>query len=233
MNEIFRQEKKYLLSLDQYYKLSHQLSQFLMEDKHNQGGGYQIRSLYFDTVDDKDFDDKVSGVELRRKIRLRTYMDIAEKQSAVLEMKQKQGELQKKRSLVVSKDEAKSLIQRNFSVLLKYEDDFAVECYSLMNSMCYMPRTVVDYQRKAFVAQGNNIRITFDHHIKATESNFDIFDENLLQYPVWDPYVVVLEVKFNGFLLSYIKDALRDCGVGETSFSKYCLARAVSTHYRY
>lgn len=231
MNEVFRQEKKYLLSLDQYYKLSHYLSQFLVEDKHNQGEGYHIRSLYFDTIDDKDFDDKVSGVELRRKIRLRTYR--AEQQSAALEMKQKQGELQKKRSLIVSKEDAREIIKRNYSVLLKYEDDFAVECYSLMNSMCYLPKTVVDYQRRAFVADGNNIRITFDHHMRGTESNFDIFDEKLVEYPVWDPYVVVLEVKFNGFLLSYIKDALRDCGVGETSFSKYCLARAVSTHYRY
>ena len=116
---------------------------------------------------------------------------------------------------------------------MKYKDDLATECYGLMNTMCYLPKTVVDYQRKAFVAQGNNIRITLDHNIRATESNFNIFDENLLQYPVWNPYVVVLEVKFNGFLLSYIKDALKECGVGELSISKYCLARTVSTHYRY
>ena len=175
MNEVFRQEKKYLLSLDQYYKLSQKLPKILAQDKNNQGEGYGIRSLYFDSIDDKDFEDKVSGVELRRKIRLRTYLQ--EKDMAVLEMKQKQGELQKKRSLIVSKEDAMEIIGKNYSVLLKYKDDLATECYGLMNTMCYLPKTVVDYQRKAFVAQGNNIRITLDHNIRATESNFNIFDE--------------------------------------------------------
>lgn len=44
-----------------------------MEDKHNGAGGYRIRSLYFDTLDDNDYRDKLDGMELRRKIRLRNY----------------------------------------------------------------------------------------------------------------------------------------------------------------
>lgn len=231
MNEVLRQEKKYLLTLEQYYELSHRIGQFMHEDVHNKGDGYRIRSLYFDTIDDKDFCEKEAGIQIRRKIRLRNYG--AESKDAVLEMKQKQGEMQKKRSLHMKKEDAVRLLHREYGVLLKYSEDFAMECYALMNSLCYIPKTVVEYKRQAFVARENAIRITFDHHLTGTESNFDIFSPKLLQYPVMDPYLVVLEVKFNGFLLSYMKDALRDCGIGETSVSKYCLARSVSTHYHF
>lgn len=37
MNEVLRQEKKFLISLDQYYELSHKVSQVMHGDEHNQG----------------------------------------------------------------------------------------------------------------------------------------------------------------------------------------------------
>lgn len=231
MNQVLRQEKKYLLTLEQYYRLSHRIGHLICEDTHNTGDGYCIRSLYFDTIEDKDFCEKEAGVLLRRKIRLRNYG--ADSDTAMLEMKQKQGNLQRKRSLCMRKEDAKRLIQRDYTVLQKYKEEFAAECYSLMTSLCYTPKTVVEYRRRAFIAKENSIRITFDHHITGTESNYDIFSPVLLQYPILEPYLVVLEVKFNAFLLSYIKDALRECGLGETAVSKYCLARAVSVHYHF
>ena len=54
-----------------------------------------------------------------------------------------------------------------------------------------------------------------------------------MENPILDPCLVVLEVKFNGFLLGYIKDMLEECNASELSVSKYCLGRAVSKHYRF
>lgn len=229
MNEVLRQEKKFLITLPQYYRYSNHLSQILDLDKNSQGNGYLIRSLYFDTLEDNDYHEKEDGVELRRKIRLRNYG--ADMPFAVLEMKQKQGALQKKRSLRMNKDDAKRMIVGDYSVLLKYEEPFAAECFSLMNLQCYRPKTVITYLRKAFVAKENKIRITFDHDIKGTESCFDIFSDKLLEYNLLDPYLVVLEVKYNGFLLGYIKDMLRECDTSELSVSKYCLGRVISKNY--
>jgi len=96
---------------------------------------------------------------------------------------------------------------------------------------CYRPKAVVSYQRKGFVADENDIRITFDHHIVGTESNFDIFSKDLVENPVFDPFLVVMEVKFNGFLLSYIKDIINEVNVSELAVSKYCLGRAVGKNY--
>ena len=44
---------------------------------------------------------------------------------------------------------------------------------------------------------------------------------------------MVLEVKYNGFLLSYIKDMLERCNASELSVGKYSLSRAVSKHYQF
>lgn len=231
MNEVLRQEKKFLISLDQYYKLSSRVKEIVKEDPNNRGEGYTIRSLYFDSLDNRDYQEKEDGVELRRKIRLRNYG--ADSTFAKLEMKQKQGAMQKKRSLTMSREDAQALIRRDYSVLLKYEDPFAAECFWMMNQFCYLPRAVIEYKRKAFMAEENSIRITFDHHITGTESNMDLFSGELLQNPLMDPYLAVLEVKFNGFLLEYIKDILEDAGTGELAVSKYCLGRAVSMHYHF
>ena len=88
MNEVYRKEKKFLISLDEYIKKRHMLSQVLKPDAHSAADGYMIRTLYFDTVFDEDFDDKLAGIETRRKIRLRIYD--TESDFAMLEMKQKQ-----------------------------------------------------------------------------------------------------------------------------------------------
>ncbi len=53
----------------------------------------------------------------------------------------------------------------------------------------------------------------------------------MIPFQVLDPYLVVLEVKYNGFLLSYIKDILQEVDKTETSVSKYCLGRTISKHF--
>ena len=231
MNEVFRQEKKFMITQKQLYELSFELMHVMQEDPHNCTDGYPIRSLYFDSLDDRDYQEKEDGVELRRKIRLRNYGPATP--FAMLEMKQKQGAVQKKRSLKMERDDAERLIRRDYGVLRKYSEPFAGECYAVMQMYCYLPRAVVEYRRKAFVAKENRIRVTFDHHIIATEACFDIFSDRLPENSVLNPYLAVLEVKYNGFLLSYIKDMIKKCNESETSVSKYCLSRTISRHYNF
>lgn len=231
MNEVMRQEKKFLITLPQMHVLGGRLAQVMAEDPHNRGDGYPIRSLYFDTLDNMDFQEKEDGVEVRRKIRLRNYGP--DTPFAMLEMKQKQGANQKKRSLRLPREDAVRLTRGDYGALLRQDNPFAAECYALMHTRVYLPRAVVEYRRRAFIAKENKIRVTFDHHIIATESRFDIFAADLLQNSVLDPGLVVLEVKFNGFLLSYIKDLLRGCDEFEQSVGKYSLSRSLSMHYSF
>ena len=226
MNEVLRQEKKYAINAADGAALRQRLGPVMLGDAHNGAHGYVIRSLYFDTPDDQDFQDKVDGLELRRKLRLRTYSPQSD--FAMLEMKQKQGPYQRKRSLRLAREDAQRLCRGDYRPLQKMADPFAAECYGLMHCRCYRPRAVVEYRRQAYIARENHIRITLDSQIAATESRWDLFDARLPLYPVLDPFQLVLEVKYNGFLLSYIKDLLDLVGRPELSVSKYCLARSVS-----
>ncbi len=229
MNEVLRQERKFLINAVHRLKIISLLESIMAEDTHNGINGYLIRSLYFDTPEDRDYNEKIDGLEVRRKIRLRIYDP--DSRFAMLEIKQKQGSDQRKRSLRINRNDAEELISGNYSCLLSYKDVFAAECFYLMNSKCYRPKSIVEYCRKAYIAKENDIRITLDSDIRATESNYDIFSDNLLMYPVFEQFNTVLEVKYNGFLLSYIKDLIKETDCSETSVSKYCLSRKVGLQF--
>ncbi len=230
MNKVLREEKKFLINIADFRSTSARLEKVMRQDVHNGVHGYMIRSLYFDTPYDTDFFEKQAGVELRRKIRLRCYNP--NDGFAMLEMKQKQGSRQLKRSLRVSREDAERLIDGDYEPLVKYKEPFAAEIYGMMRTRAYIPKAIVQYNRKAFIAKENRIRVTFDNRVTATESCFDLFSERLNMNPVLDPYNVVLEVKFNGFLLNYIQSMINCIDKSELSVSKYVLARqnAYQTH---
>lgn len=223
MIEVLRREEKYPLSVIDMSNYKAKFSAVLMPDKFSANGSYMVRSLYFDTPDDKDFFDKLKEQNLRRKIRLRIYSPYDTK--AKLELKQKENIFQKKRSLTISREDAVELINSNYSVLLKYDDDFAREIYSIMCMYAYKPKSIVEYQRYALMAKENNIRLTFDSEIRATESSFDLFSENLPLNPVFPKDKIVFEVKYDKFLLGYISEIISTINVKNITSSKYCLSR--------
>lgn len=220
---VLRQERKFSIHAPEHLTLKARLQKTLREDKHNGSDGYFIRSLYFDTLDDRDFREKMDGIELRRKIRLRMYDP--DSPVAYLEMKQKQGSYQLKRSLPISREDALRLTMGDYHPLLHYKQDFAAECYGALTMHSYRPKIIIEYQRTAFYLPENDIRITFDHTIQATSFCGHFFEKKPIYYPVIHPASVVLEVKYQHFLLSYIKDALATCNKSETAISKYVLAR--------
>lgn len=231
MKRVLRQEKKYLLTYDSFSKNNFYFKKILHEDLHNDSCGYTIRSLYFDTLNDDDFYNKIDGLELRRKIRLRIYS--TNDDFAYLELKQKQGNYQEKRSLKIKREDAISLINKKYEVLLKYPDSFAKEMYGIMSTYYYVPKTINQYKRVAYVVKENSIRLTFDKDIRATETSFDLFNPNLLLNPVFNQNLVVFEVKYNGFLLSYVKDIIKNVDLIQTPISKYCLGRTNTIKYVY
>lgn len=231
MRKVMRKEKKFLLNLASAKQAECNLAAILAADPHNGFHGYPVRSLYFDTLHDRDYAEKLFGTDPRRKVRLRIYDPTAD--FALLELKQKQGDNQLKRSLPLCRAEAERLIACDYSVLRNRPEPFAAEMYAFMSINGYRPKCIVEYDRTAFVAKENKIRVTLDRNIRATEANMNIFDSQLCLYPVFDPFNVVLEVKFNGFLLSYIKTVLNGIDKSELSVSKYCLARYVRMGFQF
>lgn len=220
---VIRREQKYVLNLMQAESLYHRLCMVLQGDPYNGNKPYLVRSLYFDTLENKDYEEKMGGIEERKKIRLRVYD--ADSDTAKLELKEKQGQDQVKRSMTISRDDARRLTDGEYDALDKYESELAQDIKNRMEVGRYRPACIVEYQRRAFAVPTNDIRITFDSNIASNEGNFDLFDKALQTYPVTPPDSVCLEVKYNHFLLHYIKEMLRLDSAEETSNSKYCLAR--------
>ena len=231
MRSVARKERKYLTEVVQAKRLEPLLSEVLSPDPHNGPNGYPVRSLYFDTEHDRDYVEKLFGLDPRRKVRLRIYDPDGD--FALLEMKQKQGENQVKRSLPLNRDEAERLIAGNARFLLSRPEPFAAEIYAFIAINGYRPKAIIEYDRMAFIAKENRIRITLDRRIRATEASTNLFDSKLCLYPVLDPFNVVVEVKYNGFLLSYIKDLLAPLDKSELAVSKYCLGRSVRMGYQF
>lgn len=69
MREVLRQEKKYLMTYGQFRSLDGILSSLLHVDENGGKNGYMVRSLYFDTLQERDYYEKEDGLEIRRKIR--------------------------------------------------------------------------------------------------------------------------------------------------------------------
>lgn len=222
---VARREIKYLLDHATVCSLQRKLGMVLPVDRQKTQGGYLVRSLYFDTVYDKDYYDKIDGLEMRRKIRLRIYS--SEDITAKLEVKEKQGGDQWKRSATLSKEDARLLIAGDYQTLRqKNLSPFLQTVLQKMETEAYLPKTIVEFRRLAFIGKSNDTRITFDSQLKATEANFDLFSPQLSLYPIL--YPVILEVKYNHFLLSYIKQLLNLADQTPVATSKYALARQIS-----
>lgn len=220
---VMRTEKKYSITWEQQNVMVHLLSSIMQADENSVAGGYLVRSLYFDSIYDDDYFDKIDGLEFRKKIRLRIYSSWQE--HVKLELKQKQGAAQRKKSLLITRTLAEEMIQGNYLGLLELDSGLAAEFYQLLETGVYRPKCIVEYYRRAFAETSNNTRITFDSEIRASHACEDFFKEDISLLPVWNE--PVLEVKYNGFLLSNIKQLLDFADASELAISKYMMCRQI------
>ena len=224
MLDVSRKELKYMIGTEEVYYYKDRLEKIMDADPHNRDGGYTIRSLYFDTLNDKDYYEKLDGVDNRKKIRIRIYdgsTDVIK-----LELKSKDSDFQRKRSLSLSKEEADMMIDGDYEFLLDRPESFAHGMFSLLTTKGYRPKCIVEYDRLAFMNEVNDIRLTFDMRLRGLEDPQEFFTARTDTYQVCDPSQTTLEVKYNGFLFTYIKDTLDIVNRPRISNSKYVRARA-------
>ena len=229
---VYRSENKYIITLPEMKELMMKFDSFLKRDDSSKGGGYIVRSLYFDSINNEDFDSKLAGENIRKKIRIRVYDPKSKK--CKLEMKEKIGDNQHKISLWITKSDAISLTKGEYGVLTKYFETSpdTIKIYSTMNLGCYRPVVMVEYNRLAFMHDLYNTRITFDYNIKSSETNFDLFDTGIMYQQIsFDN--IILEVKYNETLLDFISKLLKPYMLNRESVSKYCMGRKVFYDFNY
>ena len=221
----YRHELKYYITLGEYELLQRKLSLTMERDafaKKN-GGEYFIRSLYFDDRDDSAFREKLSGIDERDKFRIRIY-DMRD-DVIKLECKHKSNGYIKKQSIGLSRKEYEKLISGDRLFLLNRPEPFARRMYLEFAQRALKPAVIVDYTREAFVFPMEDVRVTFDKNVRTGLRSVAMFNAGIPTYPVIDDYGMVLEIKFNRFLPTYIRSLLQLEASQRSAISKYVLCR--------
>ena len=222
-----RHELKFFISPSQYYLLSGALRNVLQKDPNGdrERNEYAIRSLYFDTVFDSALYDKLNGVQNRDKYRIRiyNYSDSVIK----LECKTKIGTLISKRSLSIPRDLAEQLIAGDPTGLEATRSGRLDDVFREMTLHMLHPVVLVDYVREAYMHPAEEVRITFDKHLRSGLRSVELFDPNVPVVPPFDHDEMILEVKYNRVLPTYIRDLLSAfCGNAvQSAISKYTWCR--------
>ena len=226
----YRVENKYIVSNKDIALIKGRLNGFLPRDSHQFGESYLIRSLYFDTYDEKCISENDSGVDDRKKYRIRTY---GESDGFIrLEIKEKRNSLTKKSSCVITRDEAKVLALRDcFSDNIPEFGERRVLNEFLLERKCngLLPKAVIEYERSAYVYKIGNVRITIDQNISASGDLCSFFlpkTDGLI--PVTPKDLHILEVKYDEFIPDYIAQVLELGSLERTAFSKFYLGDLLS-----
>ena len=218
----YRHEWKHEISYADMLVLRQRLSAIMKKDSHAIDGKYLIRSLYFDNASDKALREKIDGVNIREKFRIRYYNnDIS---LIHLEKKSKVNGLCSKDSATISAEQAQAIVDGNYDWMISCGVPLVQELYSKMMSQGLRPKTIVDYLREPFVFAPGNVRVTLDYDIRTGLDCTDFLNLKCITVPAGDA-PIILEVKWDEYLPDIIRDAvqLQNCRVG--AFSKYAVCR--------
>lgn len=218
----YRHEWKHEINYLDSLTLRTRLSAVMDLDPHAKDGGYFIRSLYFDNNNDKALREKLDGVNNREKYRIRFYN--FDTSYIVLEKKTKVNGLSSKESCELSKEEAQKIVDGDISWMPSSDRTLCVELYSKMIFEGLKPMSVVDYDRIPYVYAPGNVRVTIDYNIRTGLKNTDFLNSNLVTIPAGES-PMILEVKWDEFLPTIIRDVVGVPGRRSASFSKYAQSR--------
>lgn len=219
---IWRHEWKHEINVSDIVMLRKRLRAVMQVDPHAVDGKYEIRSLYFDTPTDKALREKIDGVDRREKFRLRYYNKNISR--IYLEKKTKCNGLGNKQSTSMSSDEVQSILENYCRWMLDSGRPLLEELYCKMKFQRLRPRTIVDYTREPFIYVPGNVRVTLDHHIRTGLYGIDFLNPEAVTIPAGDA-PAILEVKWDTFLPSIIRDIVQLEGRHTSAFSKYAACR--------
>ena len=144
MLSVLRSELKYWISYADSLRLQAEIEKLLLPDRYSEEGFYRVRSLYFDSLNQKDYVEKLDGAERRKKIRMRIYDESAD--VVKLECKQKSGALQHKESLLIGRQNARRIMEGDYGSLLEEPEEPAWRLYCDLTLGCYRPAVVIEYE---------------------------------------------------------------------------------------
>lgn len=188
-------------------------------DAHGERGSYRIRSLYFDDYQKSALRENESGVDNRKKFRIRAYDNIGERIS--LEIKYKRWGKTHKDSCLITPQLCTKLLNGERIPFEKGQPAPLNLLYTEMETKHLRPRVIIEYERTAFVYPAGNVRVTFDRNIAFSDRIGDFMQDSIPLTPVQGKGRHVLEVKYDELLPDFIAQTLELNALERTSFSKF------------
>lgn len=229
-----RYELKYVASQPEFHHLEERLREVMDIDRHARDGGYRVNSLYYDTRDFAAYFEKLDGIDLRTKVRLRYYGDIVSRadlaEAAVfLEAKHRLDQHTRKERLRLSGEQAARLAGRPVLAPLEEGDDpgESHEPLSYLERVTMNrnlePKCIISYYRQPFTCPINpRLRVTCDNDVRVLGPG-DIYRSPVEEgVRILPESLCVVEVKFDWAIPTWILEIIRDCGLQIRRFSKYC-----------
>lgn len=218
----FRHEWKHEINYSDLLIIRQRLRAVAKPDENAVNGRYMIRSLYFDSPTDKVLREKLNGQMYREKFRIRYYNGNTD--DIILEKKSKYNTLGTKEKTSLSIPQAQAITANDYFWMHENKDPLISELYYKMTTQGLRPKTIVDYIREPFVYAPGNVRVTMDYDIRTGLRCTDFLNPDCpMISPVDAP--IILEVKWDAFLPSVIRDAVQLPGRFTESFSKYSVCR--------
>ena len=218
----YRHEVKHEISNLDMLILRQRLRAVMKPDSHAKDGQYEIRSLYFDNMDDKALREKLDGVSVREKYRIRMYNN--DPSVIRLERKFKHGGLGYKDCAMLNREQAGRIAGGDIHWMAAGADEVLLRFYTCIRNEGLAAMVIVDYIREPFVFIPGNVRVTLDYNIRTALGCTDFFNPRCPTVPVTGS-PCILEVKWDNFLPDVIRDMVQ---LGErhgTAYSKYAACR--------
>lgn len=223
-----RHEYKFFVNEVDIALLQSRIEPLMEKDIHTGTSGiYQIRSVYFDDYWDTCYRQNEDGTDPRGKWRIRIYDGSDERIS--LEHKIKEKGMTRKESARITREWAEGFLQ---GIPLDMREASSQDAAALVQKFSglmmvrrLLPRTIVEYERTPYVEKNGNVRVTIDRNIASGGCMEEFFERDIGKRPIMPAGRHVLEIKYDEYLPSYLKEQLELGNLRQTTFSKYYLCR--------
>ena len=217
MIEIFeRQEKKYLLSTNQYMKLLNRINKYIIKDKYYESN---ICNIYFDNNNFELIKKSIEKPIYKEKIRLRSYKVPNINDKVFLEVKKKYKETTNKRRISITLQEFNEYYNNN--KIPKCNKQIFKEIDYIIKHNNLKPMVFLAYDRQSYYSKENKeFRLTFDKDLRFRTLDLDL-NMGDCGKKYFDEDIYILEIKANNSIPLWFVNILSELKIYPQSFSKY------------
>jgi hypothetical protein len=224
-------ELKYFVDRTRRTALARDLAAFMRPDRYaGAEGTYQVRSLYFDTPDYMAYHEKLAGVAIRHKLRIRAYGDDPSQAPTVrLEVKSRYLNVIHKITVDLPHEEYEEVNQAFRRRTLPpahwmSRGSTSKEFFRMQRQYNMEPKIIVQYRRQAFERlEISRTRVNFDDDLRATRS-LDLWGPLRGARRLLQPGHGILEIKVDGVMPFWLHTLIGKYELQDRAISKYCYA---------